>query len=909
MQDTQKLIAFFRDCFRADNSQQQLFDLLGRKFEYQNFLTDGDLLDGHNNLIAVDNEWGKKVDYEYQLHKKEKSLYACAVFVTGIAMVMGKETKIAAPLFFFPIRLRKVEGDYVCESTGESAVINSSLLRLLLASVDKTKTNLDDWFPFFNLNALDFGVCGRLNTFLSEKYPEVSNEELLLFPKMITESQLKKKKREASLFSVFPGIAIAMVEKPKRSMGVLSELASLANSPDHSRAVQSMFGETANKNTTEFDLRVPANLTVAQQNSITSSRQFPLSLVVGPPGTGKTFTIAALAADAIAGKNRSVLIAAASDEALDVIQHKIEKEFGLKDVVMRAKQRYKGGSVVTKLRRILSGNIRRVDQEMADKSVRKINTLRQKIVELREIYWGTHDYEELFSRLPDMENASIFTKAKTWLTRRKLNQKKLQWRTMSLLARYNAELTRELKKYLQFRTHLGWHNALENDMPAVQKLYAALKSKRGVEREQLFETISAELLRSVFPIWLAKLDELSAALPFRKELFDVVIIDEATQCDIARALPALQRAKSAVITGDPEQLRHVSFVSRGQMELFRESNQLQKTVDEIDFRKNSVLDFVLSALKTGEQVNFLDEHYRSHPSIIQFSNEQIYDSNLRIMTYSPETLHNQCVHHHRVEGSRAKGGENLKEAEKVVSIVKEIIAREKKWSPKIQKTSIGILSPLSDQVKFINKFLKEHIDLEDYKNHRILVGTPYQFQGEERDEMILSFCVCPDSHPSAFVHINKRDVFNVSITRARKQQHLVFSVGTPDLKPESFLAQLLQSDPRLLMDIDRHKNYDEIPQDVLDTIDPFAQAGQIYSGFVMGGIEVDILLKSESGWKMVDLIGFPGKYAAPISLAELDTLERLGIEIYPLSYHEWNAESASTKGALESFLKDGWEVF
>lgn len=927
MQETSKLIAYFRDCYRADNSQQQLFDISGRKFEEVHFLDDPDLLNGHHAPIAVDQDWAERADYEYQLHQKEKSLYGCAIFVTGIAMVMGRETKIAAPLFFFPVRIRKIDGDYMCESTGEPAVINSSVLRLLLSSTDRSTTSLDDWFPYFSINAFDFGLCGRINTFLDEKYPAVSSEELLLFPNMVSEKELRKHKRAAKGFSVFPGVAIALVEKPKRSMGVLSELGELATSADYSTALEALLQKNPKKGSLlssaigskeTGEVLVPANLTDSQENTIRASREYPLSLIVGPPGTGKSYTIASLAVDAVAGDNRSVLIVAASDEALDVIQQKIVKDFGLKDVVMRAKKRNKGGSVVTKLRRIISGNIRRVNREMADKSLARINELKSTIQKLRELYWGHHVYEEDHHKYQAFSSKSLFGRARRWLSRRKLDKKELQWQTMSLIVRYTNDLNRELNSYLRIKTHLGWHQALEKNMSSVQQLYAALKSNRGVEREQLFENISADLLRSVFPIWLAKIDELSVALPFRKELFDVVVIDEATQCDIARALPAFQRAKSVVITGDPEQLRHLSFVSRGQMQVFQENNDLQnRSLEDIDFRKNSILDYVLSSVQSGEQVNFLDEHYRSHPAIIEFSNREFYGSNLKIMTNSPGNVQNKCIHHYQVEGSRSSKGENEREAQEVIKIIKKIIASEEKLQVKEKRTSIGVLSPLSDQVKFLSKALAAEIDLEDFKKHQILIGTPFHFQGEERDEMILSFCVCPDSHPSAFVHINKRDVFNVSITRARNHQHLVYSVNKTDLKQGSYLQQLLNSESQLVHvhDGETFSNYGEvlhakavvdIPIELIAVIKAHSVDSTIYTNYQLADVSVDILIENPNGLKMIDLIGFPGKYENPISLKKLRLLERLDVEIFPLSYHEWNLSKKFTEEALIEFLENGW---
>ena len=80
--------------------------------------------------------------------------------------------------------------------------------------------------------------------------------------------------------------------------------------------------------------------------------------------------------------------------------------------------------------------------------------------------------------------------------------------------------------------------------------------------KKILEDVDHRSVLKVFPVWLANLSDLNSILPLEENLFDLVLIDEATQCDIASVLPAIFRAKQTVIIGDPNQLRHYSFVSR-----------------------------------------------------------------------------------------------------------------------------------------------------------------------------------------------------------------------------------------------------------------------------------------------------------------------------------------------------------
>src|SRR5690606_804711 len=73
-----------------------------------------------------------------------------------------------------------------------------------------------------------------------------------------------------------------------------------------------------------------------------------------------------------------------------------------------------------------------------------------------------------------------------------------------------------------------------------------------------------ERLSSSFPIWITTALSVRNAIPLRSALFDLVVIDEASQCDLASAVPLLYRARRAAVIGDPHQLRHIASISTKQ---------------------------------------------------------------------------------------------------------------------------------------------------------------------------------------------------------------------------------------------------------------------------------------------------------------------------------------------------------
>ena len=398
---------------------------------------------------------------------------------------------------------------------------------------------------------------------------------------------------------------------------------------------------------------------------------------------------------------------------------------------------------------------------------------------------------------------------------------------------------------------------------------------------------------NAFPIWAVNLNEVKDVLPFKKELFDVVIIDEATQCDMATCIPLLQRAKRAVFSGDQNQLRHVSFLSRGlQASLFDRYNLPDEIRTPYNYRDRSMLDLVIHALQDNNQVAMLDEHFRSLQPIIAFSNKHFYDDELRIMTTKPEeTEKGQYLI--KLEGNRAKSGINEEEAKSIIEAIKSKIKEEQDLSSTLA-TSIGVLSPFRDQSEFIaKKVMLEFTDFEINK-HQIKIGTAYTFQGEERDEMHLSFCVDNESHHSAYIHLNKPEVFNVSITRARFKQFNYLSASPDNLQRGSLFAQYINS----IQEIKpfESKQSDEYDLFLEEVITSWSDKGikHYWKGIFMAGMIVDLVIKYNDRYIGVDLIGYPGAYNEAFGIERYRILKRAGLEVYPLPYSDWYFDQKKT---------------
>ena len=128
----------------------------------------------------------------------------------------------------------------------------------------------------------------------------------------------------------------------------------------------------------------------------------------------------------------------------------------------------------------------------------------------------------------------------------------------------------------------------------------------------------------------------------------------------------------------------------------------------------------------------------------------------------------------RSNGSRDQKGINEQEAHDVIAEIQRITQQQKNIDPS-HVQSIGILSPFRDQVDFLAKKIIDSIDQYFVEKHDITCGTAYSFQGEERDVMLISCGVDDSAHHSAIIHLNKPEVFNVMVTRARVHQAIFIS--------------------------------------------------------------------------------------------------------------------------------------
>lgn len=230
-------------------------------------------------------------------------------------------------------------------------------------------------------------------------------------------------------------------------------------------------------------------------------------------------------------------------------------------------------------------------------------------------------------------------------------------------------------------------------------------------------------------------------------LFDYVIMDEASQVDIVTGALALSCAKNAVIVGDKMQLPNVI-----------EENK-KKTVEEI-FKKTGLAEgynYIHSFLASLEHVlpdtpqTLLREHYRCHPKIINFCNQQFYNGQLLIMTEDKgekdvlqaiKTIPgNFCTNHYN---------------QRQIDVIKEEILTN---YSEVEKENLGIIAPYNNQTDAIQNQIPG-----------IDAATVHKYQGREKDNIIISTV---DNEITSFT--DNSNMLNVAISRAKKKLSIIIS--------------------------------------------------------------------------------------------------------------------------------------
>ena len=296
--------------------------------------------------------------------------------------------------------------------------------------------------------------------------------------------------------------------------------------------------------------------------------------------------------------------------------------------------------------------------------------------------------------------------------------------------------------------------------------------------------------REAVPAWVMPLHRVWDTVDPMPGIFDVIIVDEASQCGI-EALPLFYLGKKILIVGDDKQ------ISPDAVGLPRDA--MHRLMEEFlyDFQFQSSFDIESSLfdhgkLRYGTSRITLQEHFRCMPEIIRFSNDLCYSDTplIPLRQYGPDRL--SPIEHIFVSGGYRDGSNNRVVNRPEAYAISEKISELCSDSRYDGKTMGVVVLQGEAQASLIEELLLKRIGAEEMERRRLVCGNPYSFQGDERHIIFLSMVAATNERIGPFAKPADERRFNVAASRAQDQMFLFHSVNNEDLSSSCLRRRLLE---------------------------------------------------------------------------------------------------------------------
>jgi very-short-patch-repair endonuclease len=542
-------------------------------------------------------------------------------------------------------------------------------------------------------------------------------------------------------------------------------------------------------------------LNTEQRQAVVQGLGAPLTVVTGPPGTGKSQVVTSLLAN-LAFQDRSALFASKNNHAVDVVESRVNG-LGPLPLLLRLGKEEHHARITQHLTAALSesatadattryawlaraqeqdrARFAAVQQEIAAVvSLRNEVDARERAAEPARAMFGEERFAALLQAdAAGLSDAELLVRSygeglERLRAARPLEQ--MAWE-LTRIAEESARTALELWQYWLRLWPSRWdpetRKVLSEYVSLLQMVSSGDRFEEGAGRRvfRRYYSLFPRVTR-ILPCWAVTSLSARGRLPFEPGIFDVVVIDEASQCDIASALPLLYRARRAVIIGDPLQLKHVSTVAPQQDRMILAAHGLAEGHAAWAYSVNSLFDLARSLCRYEDIVNLRD-HHRSHRDIIAFSNRHFYRGGLRIAT-DHESLKRPrkagaAVRWIDVQGKvirpSAGGALNTTEAAAVVAEVRKLVVEQDYGG------AIGVVTPFRAHANRIRQLVHQDAELaRRLASQQFVVDTVHGFQGDERDVIFFSPVVSAGVNESTLRFLkNHGNLFNVAITRARSE--------------------------------------------------------------------------------------------------------------------------------------------
>jgi len=508
-------------------------------------------------------------------------------------------------------------------------------------------------------------------------------------------------------------------------------------------------------------------------------------------------------------------------------------------------------------------------------------------------------------RLKNLTKAWAWARAKTWLDEYlATDHQSLEFYSAQLDEEIRGDLTRlaaaKAWRFCLDRMKDHHHGHLVSWQKAMEKVGKGTGKFVHVFRQNAQRHLNE--CREAVPAWIMPLHRVYETVPADAELFDVIIVDEASQCG-PESLPLLYLGKRILIVGDDKQISPEA-VGVPKAKVHRLINDFLW-----DFRFRDAFDAENSLFSHGN-THFgtpitLLEHFRCMPEIIRFSDDLCYSTSrlIPLRQYPPDRL--DPVKLTKVSSGYREGKGprviNHPEAVKLAETVAQC-CQDKKY----EGLTMGVIVLQGEaQAGVIEDLLLKNIEADQMARHRLVCGNPYSFQGDERDVIFLSMVAGPNERIGTLNKMPDIRRFNVAASRARDQIWLFHSDIYNKLSEDCLRRRLLDHfmnpgrriDDGLGVKIEELREKASRANRMIDK-----RPGRFDSWF-----EVDVALEIANRGYMVDSqFEFAGKR---IDLVVNGGQARLAVECYG---EHWHSGEENFKADLERQRKlerCGWHFF
>ena len=842
------LLDYYIACLEQEDMLSVTFNVSSEGIQFLSglFQTE-ELLNTNNKKVTVELSEDAKRFFQTSLLQHKKNLFY------GYPVLIGPGGTIC-PVFFIELNYEQQENNIVFTKVSDDLKINHHILSQYNFSSEEI-INIQHEIEGEEFSESLHSLCEML---------EVDSIDL--------SAVLDKKPLKRTItFKIINKVMIYFGDRTDITHNLIVELHQLKKKPIDDLASTSLIliltGEYQNRfeNKKTKPLLEIFSLNPSQNHAVQKALTQALTVITGPPGTGKSQVVLNIIANAVY-QNKTVLFASKNNKAVDVVIEKLNSILPYKLIVRMGHQGHRR-TARSELEQLASQNFSAVSTtektieevfETATKMERVQNQLitmvalnesietNQKTIDicceqlpedlLRQMsydqleavdthllqedlkkFFGHHsilhrvysgkilkNQERCFSRYYSVLSIPMQKVLQHLISNKNATlESALQWILMLKKIGFAAEEIQDSKKrllsmpsYISLKNQLMalhheqitlsrpifeafWLKKLSENIPLNATYITSYFStseqlESWVGDQTIFKQLCSEQVRTLqkiltfLPVWVVTNLSAKKSFPLKNNLFDILIIDEASQCDIVSAIPLLYRAKHVAIIGDPHQLSHISLLNETQDRTLALAHGLsEEWFVDFSYTKHSLYNLAEHiADEHHEEPLLLNEHYRCHSDIISFSNDYYYGRKLIIATDEKRLLQHPLITSRilwqNVKGKtlHTKSPYNEIEAEKVAEEILRILG-----SVPALNASVGIVTLFRAQTEIIAQKLKI---FSDVYHTDIVIGTAHKFQGDERDIIVFSPAVSADVKPGTLHWIQTTSqLLNVAITRAR----------------------------------------------------------------------------------------------------------------------------------------------